>query len=115
MKVLERKGLEKTVIDCYNWIYNHGITIPVINNIPCDKISNIRKIRRQGDCLSSIWFGYGIDLLLEYLNNRLEGIIIHATPVLGPALKGHPRRLPPIETRYKALGYCDDIKPAVTK
>ena len=35
--------------------------------------------------------------------------------VLGPAEKGSPRRLPPMEVKYKVVGYCDDLKPTVFK
>ena len=56
LKVLEKKGLDKKSINRINRIYNRGITIPVINNIPGEKIMNTRMTLRQGDCPSSIWF-----------------------------------------------------------
>ena len=65
-----------------------------------------------GDRPSSVWFCFGIDPLLVYLEKRLQGILIHSLPVHGPALQG--QALPPIETRYKVQGYLDDCKPAIT-
>ena len=74
----------------------------------------MRMTLRQGDCLSSVWFGYGIDPLLQYLEKRLVGITVHSSPVIGPSLRGEPRRLECVQTRYKLAGYCDDLKPAIT-
>ena len=69
---------------------------------------------RQGDCPSSVWFGYGIDPLLLHLEKLLKGIEIFSEPVLGPTNFGEPRRLDKINCTYKLSGYCDDVKPAIT-
>ena len=50
----------------------------------------------------------------SFLEKWLKGIPIHTVPVLGPAPEGSPAVLPPKETRYKVLGYLDDVKPAIT-
>ena len=56
---------------------------------------------------------YGIDPLLSYLDERLQGISIYKTPTLGPTL---PRAapLPSLEEKYKLIAYVDDVKPAIT-
>ena len=59
-----------------------------------------------------VWFCFGIDPLLVYLEKRLQGILVHSLPVEGPALPGEA--LQPIETRYRVQGYLDDWKPAIT-
>ena len=60
------------------------------------------------------WFAYGIDPLLDYLDKRLTGILIHSLPLHGPSPVGAASPLPPLEVRYKVVGYADDMKPAVT-
>ena len=55
-----------------------------------------------------------MDPLLSFLEKRLQGIVIHSLPVSGPSLRGQPRKLPPLESRYKLTGYCDDLKPSIT-
>ena len=68
---------------------------------------------RQGDRQSSNLFCYGIDPHLAWLERRLQGILIYKKHALGPLLPGHI--FPPtVETRYKVIGYIDDIKPAIT-
>ena len=95
--------------------YEDSITIPIVNCIPGRGIKNKRLTLRQGDCPSSTWFGFGIDPLLIYLDRRLTGILIHSIPILGPTKKNNPRKLPPLEQKYKVMGYCDDLKPAICK
>ena len=112
--VLERKGLAAEVLDRFMNIYSGGITIPMVNNILGDKLSNRRLSLRQGDRPSGIWFCYGIDPLLAYLERRLEGILIHTLPVSGPVPHGQHGHLPAMELRYKVQGYLDDCKPAIT-
>ena len=112
--VLERKGLTDQVISRFVNIYSDGITIPMINNTLGPRLNNIRLSLRQGDRPSGIWFCYGIDPLLNYLENRLTGIVIHSLPVSGPAQQGMPGILQPRELRYKVQGYLDDCKPAIT-
>ena len=113
-KVLEKKGMAQAALDRFSNIYSEGITIPVINNILGTSLLNKRLSLRQGDRPSGVWFCYGIDPLLIYLQRRLQGILIHSLPVLGPTQPGQPRQLSPLETRYKVLGYLDDCKPAIT-
>ena len=113
-QVLRKKGLSEEALDRFRNIYSEGITIPVINNIPGNAIMNRRLSLRQGDRPSGVWFCYGIDPLLVYLERRLQGILIHFLPVHGPVVLGQAGPLPPLETRYKVQGYLDDCKPAIT-
>ena len=112
--VLERKGLGGQVISRFLNLYREGFTIPMVNNTLGPRLSNIRLSLRQGDRPSGIWFCYGIDPLLTYLEDRLAGIVIHSLPVSGPAQLGQPAILQPKELRYKVQGYLDDCKPAIT-
>ena len=113
--VLKAKGMNPIVIERLSRYYRDSSTIPIINNVMCGKIENVRLTLRQGDCPSSVWFGYGIDPLLNYLERRLSGMTLYNTPVLGPAERGAPRRLKPVSSKYILAGYCDDLKPAITK
>ena len=88
-------------------------TVVMVNNIPGKVVSNIRQTLRQGDLPSMHFFSYGIDPLLVYLEERLQGILIASLPVQGPAGVGQ-HGLQPIEQRYKLIGYADDVKPAIT-
>ena len=110
----DKKGLAEEALVRFSSIYREGITIPVINNVPGKAIINKRLSLRQGDRPSGVWFCYGIDPLLVYLEKRLLGILIHSLPVHGPVLQGQAVPLPPLETRYKVQGYLDDCKPAIT-
>jgi hypothetical protein len=111
--VMTKMGLAKEAVSRFFRLYRAGITIPVINNILGDQINNNRLSLRQGDRPSGIWFCFGIEPLLIYLERRLKGILIHSSPVLGPTLPDQPRNLPHLETRYKVVGYLDDCKPAI--
>ena len=113
--VLEKKGLAVEVLDRFMNIYSEGITIPMVNNTLGRRLTNKRLSLRQGDRPSGIWFCYGIDPLLTYLEKRLTGILIHTLPVFGPMQPGQPAHPPPLELRYKVKGYLDDCKPAITK
>ena len=113
-KVLERKGLAREPLDRFTNLYSQGISIPVINNKLGPSLVNRRLSLRQGDRPSGIWFCFGIDPLLSYLEKRLTGILVYSLPVLGPGQDGQPHQLPHLETRYKVLGYLDDCKPAIT-
>ena len=86
----------------------------MINGVQGRKLQNRRLSLRQGDRPSGIWFCYGIDPLLTYLEKRLTGIILHSLPVAGPVEHGQVGPLPPLEQRYKVQGYLDDCKPAIT-
>ena len=85
-----------------------------MNNVIGRPIKNLRLSLRQGDRPSGVWFCFGIDPLIAYLQNNLKGILVHSTPVAGPSEYGQLSPLPPLETRYKVVGYLDDCKPAVT-
>ena len=99
--VLQKKGLSEEALSRFTNLYKEGITVPVINNIIGRSLVNYRLSLRQGDRPSGIWFCYGIDPLLVYLERRLQGILIHSLPVFGPSPQNHPSPLPPVETRYK--------------
>ena len=92
----------------------NNITIVVVNNVLGRSFVNLRWSLRQGDLPSMHWFAYGIDPLIDFLNNRLQGIVIHSLPLHGPCPAGALSPLPPLEERYKVIGYADDLKPAVT-
>ena len=59
------------------------------------------------------WFAYGIDPLLVFLDQNLSGILVSSLPVLGPPNEREDFPLPPIEERFKAMAFCDDVKPAI--
>ena len=113
LMVLRAKGLCEEVIMRLENIYSDTITIPVINNIPGSPLSNVRGSLRQGCPGSMGWFAVGIDPLIQYLHNRLQGIRICAIPVLGPLLEGE-KAAPQIEERYKVYGLADDIKASIS-
>ena len=113
-QVLERKGLSRENLERFSNLYRDGITLPVVNNVVGKPIKNNRLSLRQGDRPSGVWFCFGIDPLIVYLQKHLKGILVHSTPVAGPVEAGSEHPLPAIETRYKVIGYLDDCKPAVT-
>ena len=110
---MAKKGRAEVVIDRIKRIYLGGITIPVVNGVFGDLIPNSRRTLRQGDCPSSVWFSYGVDPLLTFLHNRLQGLLIHQSPRSGPTLQGEST-LPPHETSYTVVGFFDDVKTAIT-
>ena len=112
-KVLEKKGLPSQVILRLQNLYRDNVAVVVVNSILGKCIENLRESLKQGDLPSMNLFCYGIDPLLIYLEKRLNGILIASLPVLGPVLPEAPP-LPPIEDRYKVIGYADDVKPAIT-
>ena len=106
--VLKKKGLAEEVLARFSNFYEGGITIPIINNIPGKPVPNNRLSLRQGDRPSGVWFCYGIDPLLVYLEKRLQGILVHSLPVHGPALHG-PRILGTL--RYlEPLRYFESLR-----
>ena len=111
--VLDKKGLDRRVISRIKNLYRNNISIVVVNNIQGKAVKNVRLSLRQGDLHSMHLFSYGIDPLLTYLEKRLQGILISSLSVLGPVLPDQPS-LPPLEERYKVIGYADDVKPAIT-
>ena len=60
-----------------------------------------------------IFFAFGIDPLITYLDRRLAGILICSIPVFGPTTEDS-RPPEAVEERYRAISYADDLKPAVT-
>ena len=74
---------------------------------------NVLLILRQGDIPSKELFFFGIDPLLCLLERTLNGILISSLPVLGPSTQ-HGPPLPPMELRYKVIGYADDSMLAIT-
>ena len=94
--------------------YNKSITIPIINTNRSKKIENIRMTLRQGDGPSTVWYGYGIDPLLNYLEKRLQGITLQTITKFGPMEQGKQKKLEKVKDRYILMGYCDDLKPAIT-
>ena len=84
-----------------------------MNNIPGAAVKNQRLTLRQGDVPSMELFSFGIDPLLVLLERTLKGILISSTPVHGPSQQHGPPP-PPLELRYKVIGYADDSKPAIT-
>ena len=111
--VLAKKGLSQQVINRLKNLYMENLSVIVVNNDLGRVIQNERLSVRQGDVPSMTWFAYGIDPLLHYLNKRLKGIPIFSLPVLGP-VQENAAPLPPLEDKYKVIGYADDMKPAIT-
>ena len=114
-KVLEKKGLSHLAIERIKRYYENSVTVPIIHCKPGKIIHKKRLTLRQGDCPSSLWFGYAIDPLLIYLERRLSGIPLHSKPCFGPTKSNSKNKIPPIEAKFKLIGYCDDVKPAVCK
>ena len=114
-KVLLKKGLSPLSIERIRRYYEDSLTVPIVNCIPGRKIMNKRLTLRQGDCPSSLWFGFAIDPLLEYLSKRLSGIPLISKPSFGPLNINSKGKLDPIEEKFKLIGYCDDVKPAICK
>ena len=134
IQVMRRKGMCQEACNRLLNLYQSNFSIIVVNNTPGKCIENIRLTIRQGDKMSMEIFTFGIDPVLEYLETRLQGILIHSLPVHGPipapppppphrpGRRTPPRRrhqnntttLPHLEFRYKLIGYCDDLKPSIT-
>ena len=111
--VLEKKGLSEEVINRLRNLYKDNISVVVVNNIHGKSVLNIRLSLRQGDVPSMIFFAFGIDPLITYLDRRLAGILICSIPVFGPTTEDS-RPPEAVEERYRAISYADDLKPAVT-
>ena len=112
-QVLEQKGVNEATTDRLRKLYANGITVPVVNNTPLPAIFDIRGSLRQGGTGSMEWFAFGIDPLLIFLELNLSGILVSSVPVLGPVLEGESFPLPKKEERFKAMAFCDDVKPAI--
>ena len=134
IKVLEKKGMDKEACSRLLNLYLDNYAVVVVNNIKGRSIKNQRLSIKQGDKVSMEIFTFGIDPVLAYLRRRLQGIPICSLPVQGPLpapelspvgfSEPPPRRRPhlktqavtlaPQELRYYIVGYCDDLKPAIT-
>ena len=113
LKVLEMKGAAPAFLKRLVNLYSNNISVVVVNNTAGAAVQNIRLTLRQGDIPSMELFCFGIDPLIFRLERVLQGILIASVPVHGPTLQHQPS-LPPLEQRYKLIGYADDNKPAIT-
>ena len=111
--MLAKKGLSSQVINRLKNLYRDNLSVIVVNNVLGRVLKNERLSVRQGDVPSMTWFAYGIDPLIHYLDKRLLGIPIYSLPVLGPS-EENAALLPPLEERYKVIGYADDLKPSIS-
>ena len=113
LKVLEKKGASQIFISRLRNLYCNNLIVVVVINVPGAAVPNVRLTHRQGDVPSMELFCFGIDPLLSCLERVLQGILIASVPVQGPRLQ-QGETLPPVEQRYKLIGYADDVKPAIT-
>ena len=113
LQVLAKKGACPEFLARLQNLYSNNYSVVVVNNIPGAAVKNVRLTLRQGDIPSMELFSFGIDPLLCLLERVLQGILICSIPVLGPKLQHGPPP-PPVELRYKVIGYADDSKPAIT-
>ena len=113
-RVLSRKGMCIEALDRVTNLYSNSVSIVVVNNITGRAMYNIRQSISQGDKVSMEWFTYGIDPVINYLEKRLRGILIHSLPVHGPLPSPLAPPLSSQELRYKVIAYCDYVKPATT-
>ena len=79
-KVLLKKGMPRQVVTRLQNLYRENIAIIVVNNVHGAAVRNVRLSLKQGDLPSMILFSYGIDPLLDYLEKRLQGILISSLP-----------------------------------
>ena len=113
LQVLEKKGACQELILRLKNLYSRNLSVVVVNNIQGAAVENVRLTLRQGDVPSMELFSFGIDPLLALLERTLAGILISSVPSIGPSPE-HGPPLPPVELRYKVIGYADDSKPAIT-
>jgi hypothetical protein len=84
-QVLQRKGLSEVVINRLKNLYVDNISVVVVNNNHGKAVQNHRLSLRQGDVPSILFFAYGIDPLITFLDRRLTGILITSIPIIGPS------------------------------
>ena len=113
LQVLAKKGACPEFLARLQNLYSNNYSVVVVNNIPGAAVKNVRLTLRQGDIPSMELFSFGIDPLLCLLERVLQGILICSIPVLGPKPQHGPPP-PPVELRYKVIGYAEDTKPAIT-
>ena len=104
-QVLLAKGLDKQVVNRLYNLYNNHLTVVVINGVQGRCFSNTRWSIRQGDRPSSMFFVYGLDPLLNWLEKRLRGIPIYTMDMFNA---------PTTSETFKVEAYVDDVKPAIT-
>ena len=80
-------------------------TVVVVNNVHGKCFLNIKWSIRQGDRPSSIFFCYGLDPHLDWLESRLTGITIYRN------LFSSTASAPEV---FKLIAYVDDVKPSIT-
>ena len=95
--------MDEIVINRLKAMYDNHMTVVVVNNIHGKCFPNHRWSIRQGDRPSSIFFCYGLDPHLDWLEARLKGIPIYNNSI-GDC----------IEEVYKLIAYVDDVKPSIT-
>ena len=105
LKVLQAKGLDIEVINTILNLYGNNLTVVVVNNVQGSCFLNTRWSVRQGDRPSSIFFCYGLDPHLDWLEKRLRGIPIYTINFFTPATSTE---------NYKLMAYVDDVKPSVS-
>ena len=74
-KVLLAKGMDSKVVNRLHNLYNNHVTVVVVNGVQGRSFPNVRWSIRQGDRPSSLFFCFGLDPLLDWLENRLKGIL----------------------------------------
>ena len=104
-QVLLAKGLDKQVVNRLHNLYSNHLTVVVINGVQGRCFPNTRWSIRQGDRPSSIFFTYGLDPLLIWLEKRLRGIPIYTMDMFNA---------PTTTETFKVEAYVDDVKPAIT-
>ena len=77
IQVMRRKGMCQEACSRLLNLYKSNFSIIVVNNTPGKCIENVRLTIHQGDKISMEIFTFGIDPVLEYLETRLQGILIH--------------------------------------
>ena len=98
MKVLQKKGMAQAALDRFLNLYNQGITIPVVNNLPGKSLKNKRLSLRQGDRPSEVWYWSIANIPGKETARNSDSLSPYAgfnTTRLGTS------STQPLETRYK--------------
>ena len=104
-KVLLAKGMDSQAVNRLHNLYNNHVTVVVVNGVQGRSFPNVRWSIRQGDRPSSLLFCFGLDPLLDWLENRLKGIPIYTMDIFNA---------PSTTETYKVMAYVDDVKPGIT-
>ena len=104
-KVLLAKGMDSQAVNRLYNLYNNHVTVVVVNGVQGRSFPNVRWSIRQGDRPSSLLFCFGLDPLLDWLENRLKGIPIYTMDIFNA---------PSTTETYKVMAYVDDVKPGIT-